>query len=160
MARATGAIFLGALKLKPLNYYEQIVRMNGKDDKSPWQIIKELQPKINPAIAKLPALMLDWLGPHYATREELLIRGYDLPCYPSFTDKPQGNKESYRVAGGFFLWLESDRCPGIVNKLNTGLRKRTYKDETFFKQEAGSTIDELWEDYVKEMKEMRDSKKI
>ena len=58
MARATGAIFLGALKLKPLNYYEQIVRMNG------------------------PALMLDWLGPHYATREELLIRGYDLPCYP------------------------------------------------------------------------------
>jgi len=82
MARATGAIFLRARKLKPLNYYEQIVRMNGKDDKATWQIIKELQPKINPAIAKLPVLMLDWLGPDYATRDELLIRGYDLPCYP------------------------------------------------------------------------------
>ena len=117
--------------MKRLDYCEQIVRMNG------------------------PALMLDWLGPDYATREELLIRGYDLPCYPY--------KESYRVASGFFLWLESDRCPGIVNKLNAAVRKRTYKDEAFFKQEAGSTIDELWEDYVKEMKEMkemRDSKKI
>ena len=78
--------------MKPLNYYEQIVRMNGKDDKSPWQIIKELQPKIDPAIAKLPALMLYWLGPHYATREELLIRGYDLPCYP-YSEKFAGNRE-------------------------------------------------------------------
>ena len=34
MARATGAIFLRARKLKPLNYYEQIVRMNGKADKA------------------------------------------------------------------------------------------------------------------------------
>ena len=55
---------------------------SNKDGKSPWQIIKELQPNIDPAVAKLPALMLDWLGPDYATREELLLRGYDLPCYP------------------------------------------------------------------------------
>jgi len=34
MARATGTIFLRARKLKPLNYYEQIARMNGKADKA------------------------------------------------------------------------------------------------------------------------------
>jgi len=60
-----------------------LVRSNShKGDKSPWQIIKRIRPKIDPAIVKLPALMLDWLGPDYATREELLIKGYDLPCYP------------------------------------------------------------------------------
>jgi transposase len=60
-----------------------LVRPNtNKDGKSPWQIIKDLHPKIDPAVAKLPALMLDWLGPDYITKEELLQRGYDLPCYP------------------------------------------------------------------------------
>jgi len=87
-----------------------------------------------------------------------IYEGRSQDWFP-LTDKAQGYKESYRVAGGFFLWLESDRCPGIVNKLNAGLRKRTYKDEALFKQEAGSTIDELWDGYVKEMKEFRSSKK-
>lgn len=60
-----------------------LVRENShKDNKPPWQIIKAIEPKIDPAIAKLPALMLDWLGPDYITKEELLQRGYDLPCYP------------------------------------------------------------------------------
>jgi len=27
--------------------------------------------------------MLDWLGPDYITRDELSLRGYDVPCYPS-----------------------------------------------------------------------------
>ncbi|MHC4424853.1 MAG: hypothetical protein ACYSYV_02010, partial [Planctomycetota bacterium] len=34
------------------------------------------------ALARLPPLMLDWLGPDYITREQLSLRGYDLPCYP------------------------------------------------------------------------------
>lgn len=53
-----------------------------KDHKSPWQIIKELHPQTELSLARLPPLMLDWLGPDYATKEELLLRGYDLPCYP------------------------------------------------------------------------------
>lgn len=69
-----------------------------------------------------------------------------------FKDKPQGYKASYRVTGGFFLWLESDRCPGIVNKINTAIRRGIYKNETFFVQESGSTLDELWTDYVKDRK--------
>ena len=62
-----------------------LVRKNShKEGKSPWQIIKELHPKIVPAIAKLPPLMLDWLGPDYITKDELSQRGYDVPCYPYF----------------------------------------------------------------------------
>jgi len=60
-----------------------LVRKNShKEGKSPWQIIKEIHPKIDPAIAKLPPLMLDWLGPDYITKDKLTQRGYDLPCYP------------------------------------------------------------------------------
>ena len=61
-----------------------LVRDNmNKDYRTPWQIIKELRPQTELSLARLPPLMLDWLGPDYATKEELLLRGYDLPCYPS-----------------------------------------------------------------------------
>jgi transposase len=60
-----------------------LVRTNmNKNDKSPWQIIKQVRPATELPLARLPPLMLDWLGPDYATKEELLLRGYDLPCYP------------------------------------------------------------------------------
>ncbi len=60
-----------------------LVRVNShKDDKNPWQIIKELAPKMNLAIARLPPLMLDWLGPDYITKDELSQRGYDVPWFP------------------------------------------------------------------------------
>ena len=53
-----------------------------KDNQSPWQIIQELRPEIKPALAGLAPLMLDWLGPDYTTRDELSLRGYDVPWYP------------------------------------------------------------------------------
>lgn len=60
-----------------------LVRVNSnKDYKSPWQIIRELEPKMNIAIARLPPLMLDWLGPDYITRDELSQRGYHVPWLP------------------------------------------------------------------------------
>jgi len=60
-----------------------LVRDNmNKDYMSPWQIIKKVRPRTALRLARLPPLMLDWLGPDYATKEELLLRGYDLPCYP------------------------------------------------------------------------------
>ena len=56
------------------------------------------------------------------------------------------------MAGGFFLWLETDACPGIVNKLNSAIRKRSYKDETWFEKETGRNLDDLWADYIKDRK--------
>jgi len=36
---------------------------------------------------RLTPLMLDWLGPDYVTKEELSLRGYDVPCYPFSVQK-------------------------------------------------------------------------
>jgi hypothetical protein len=64
------------------SWYNLVRENSNKDYKSPWQIIRELAPQIDPAIARLPPLMLDWLGPDYIAKEELSLRGYDVPCYP------------------------------------------------------------------------------
>ena len=63
--------------------YYNLVRSNmNKDYMSPWQIIKREKPEMSIELARLPPLMLDWLSPDYVTKEEMLLRGYDLPCYP------------------------------------------------------------------------------
>jgi transposase len=64
------------------SWYNLVRENSNKDYKSPWQIIKEIEPKMNIELARLPPLMLDWLGPDYITRDELDLRGYDVPCYP------------------------------------------------------------------------------
>jgi hypothetical protein len=63
-------------------HYNLVRENSNKDYKSPWQIIRENNPKMNIELARLPPLMLDWLGPDYITRDELSLRGYDVPCYP------------------------------------------------------------------------------
>lgn len=57
-----------------------------------------------------------------------------------------GWKQSYRVTGGFFLWLETDLAPGIVRKLNVAMRNKAYKDE-IFQEATGKTLPELWKMY-------------
>ena len=65
-------------------WYNLVRENSNKDFKSPLQIIREVGPNIDPAVAKLPPLMLDWLGPDYITKDELSQRGDDVPCYPYF----------------------------------------------------------------------------
>jgi transposase-like protein len=60
-----------------------IIRENShKGSKSPWQIIREIGPDMDIELVRLPPIMLDWVSPDYITREELSLRGYDVPCYP------------------------------------------------------------------------------
>jgi len=60
-----------------------IIRENShKSFKSPWQIIREIKPDMDIELVRLPPIMLDWASPDYITREELSLRGYDVPCYP------------------------------------------------------------------------------
>ena len=60
-----------------------IVRENSnKYFKSPWQIILKIRPGMDIELVRLPPIMLDWVGPDYITRDELSLRGYDVPCYP------------------------------------------------------------------------------
>jgi transposase len=63
-------------------WYNLVRENSNKDYKTPLQIIREFGPNINPAVARLPPLMLDWLGPDYITKDELSQRGDDVPCYP------------------------------------------------------------------------------
>lgn len=63
--------------------------------------------------------------------------------------RPQGYQSGYQVMGGFLLWLETERAPGIVRKLNTAMRKKAY-NAALFEAETGLTLDELWDRYVNE----------
>lgn len=63
-----------------------------------------------------------------------------------------GYCQGYQVCGGFLLWLESDRSPGIVKKLNTALRNGQYAD-ALFEAEAGLPLDQLWQAYVQDRKQ-------
>jgi len=69
-------------------------------------------------------------------------------------DDPKGYRQGYRVCAGFLTWLESDRAPGIVKKLNVALRRSQYTDG-IFEAEAGAALDELWTDYIQEHKAMK-----
>ena len=66
-------------------WYNLVRENSNKDHKTPWQIIREINPKMTIELVRLPPLMLDWLGPDYITKEELSLRGYDVPCYPSIS---------------------------------------------------------------------------
>lgn len=75
-----------------------------------------------------------------------IYEGKDQPWFPR-PQENQGYKKGYRVAAGFLLWLESDIAPGIVKKLNTAIRRRTYS-EGLFKAETNQSLDELWKMYI------------
>jgi|GEM_PF-6458206 len=51
-------------------------------------IVHQEWPKMTIELAKLPPLMLDWIGPDYTTKEEFSLRREDVPCYPFCELKP------------------------------------------------------------------------
>jgi hypothetical protein len=53
---------------------------------------------------------------------------------------------SYRITARFFVWLEEQRDPQIVDKLDKAARADKFSDN-IWKDLTGYTIDELWEDY-------------
>lgn len=75
-----------------------------------------------------------------------IYEGKQQTWFPRPKEK-HGYRKGYRVAAGFFLWLEADAAPGIVKKLNSLMKKGEYSPE-IFKKETGRTLDQLWEAYV------------
>ena len=66
-----------------------LVRPNrNKQNLTPWQIVQNEWPTMTIELAKLPPLMLDWIGPDYVTKEEFALRGDDVPCYPYISGRP------------------------------------------------------------------------
>lgn len=63
----------------------------------------------------------------------------------------EGYKKGYQIMGGFLLWLETEKAPGIVSQLHTAMQQQKYS-ESMFEEIAGKPLDELWNDYVTEGK--------
>ena len=116
-----------------------LVRENmHKDHMTLWQIIKQLRPKTDLALARLPPLMLDWLGADYASREELLIRGTIYPVIPflvasaycrrlnsavrkgDFTEVVNGKRAIGGDSAGFLLAISQNFVQITVDCCNWG----------------------------------------
>ena len=61
--------------------------------------------------------------------------------------EPQGYRRGYRDAAGFLLWLETGPSPGVVNRVNTALRRGEYSADLFTTAD-GRDLDGLWDEYV------------
>ena len=86
-------------RLASYQAWYNLVRANmNKNCKSPWQIVRKIKPKMKIELVRLPPIMLDWVGPDYITREELAMRGYDLPCYPFRTRRLRKDLSDYANA--------------------------------------------------------------
>ena len=75
-----------------------------------------------------------------------IYEGKPLAWFPR-PRKSGAYKQGYRVTAGFLLWLESDKAPGIVKKLNTAMRRHAYSDAVF-KDATGQSLDALWNEYA------------
>lgn len=64
---------------------------------------------------------------------------------PAFTTG-QHYEDAYRVTARFLVWVETKKKKGIVKKLDTALRSKTYTAD-IWKQLTGKTVDELWKEY-------------
>lgn len=53
---------------------------------------------------------------------------------------------SYRITARFFAWIEKNKKKGFVKKLDAAMRTKTYSED-FWKNQTGSTVQELWEEY-------------
>jgi len=58
-------------------------------------------------------------------------------------------KQGYGIAGAFLAWLEKNKDPEIIRKLNRASKEGSYKPE-MFKESCGAELDALWDEYVKE----------
>jgi len=65
---------------------------------------------------------------------------------PDFDEK-QSYENAYRVTARFFYWIEKNVKKGTIKKLDNAMRTKAYAD-TFWKENTGKSVDELWSDYA------------
>lgn len=56
-------------------------------------------------------------------------------------------KQGYGIAGAFLAWLEKNKNPEIVRRLNTASHDGTYKRE-MFAELCGASVDDLWKEFI------------
>ena len=58
-----------------------------------------------------------------------------------------GYTRSYRITGGFFLWLKNIKSKGIVKILDKAMKSSEYSDSIFAEQ-TGLSLTQLWKEYL------------
>jgi len=58
----------------------------------------------------------------------------------------------YQTTGYFLDWVERSYGEGSVRRINEALRRTKYEEVKFWKGMFGTTVQELWEGYTKEVK--------
>ena len=109
-----------------LAVHELVHVMQGYPQGSPWWVTEGIADYIRRAV----------------------YEGKPIGWFPK-PNKPKGYEQGYGAAAGFLLWLESDRAPGIVRKLNASIRQGTYSEQIFMR-ETKRSLDDLWTTYVEE----------
>jgi hypothetical protein len=58
----------------------------------------------------------------------------------------QSYTNAYRITARFLVWVEKNKNPETVNKMDSAMRAGKYTDG-MWKQYCGKTVDELWQEY-------------
>ena len=96
-------------------------------------------------------------GPGWVTEgiadyvRRVIFEGRKQSWFP-VPDNVDGYRKGYGAAAGFFFWLETDRAPGIVRKLNRAMRRGQYSDG-LFESETDSSLEILWLEYQRSRKQ-------
>lgn len=76
----------------------------------------------------------------------VVYEGRPLDWFP-VPERPNAYQSGYGPAAGFLFWLESDRAPGIVRRLNRTMREGGDTDNVF-ETMTGELPPALWKAYV------------
>jgi len=60
----------------------------------------------------------------------------------------KGYQHGYTVAAAFLLWLEQNKDPQIIRKLNAALKNGSYRDR-LWRQICQASVDQLWADFLR-----------
>jgi hypothetical protein len=56
-------------------------------------------------------------------------------------------KQGYGIAGAFLAWLEKNKNPDVIRKLNVACREGTYRRDLFHEL-CGGDVDTLWKEFI------------
>lgn len=72
------------------------------------------------------------------------------PGAKTFRPIPEKSRyqQGYGTSAAFLAWLEKEKCPGIVRKLNAASHDGQYRLE-LFQQLCGADLETLWQEYVR-----------
>jgi hypothetical protein len=63
-------------------------------------------------------------------------------------------RQGYTTAAAFLNWLEANKCPDLVHKLNAALHDGTYSS-MMFEKHCGASLDDLWKAFADSQRSAR-----